>query len=1377
MRVILAALIALSIVPMAPQRAQASSNPPVAVDDPARLTELQKVLASDGAGSDYFGYSVAISGDTAIVGSYYDDDKGLDSGSAYVFTLVDGAWTQQAKLVASDGQAGDFFGYRVALSGDTALISAYGDDDGGMLAGAAYVFTRSGSIWTQQAKIRPSGGAEYDYFGFSVAVSGDTALVGATGDDDDGSMSGSAFVFTRSGSIWTQQAKIKAADAAEGDQFSNSVALAGDTALIGAYADDDAGTSSGAAYVFVGSGSTWSQQAKLTAADGAEYDYFGYSLAVSGDTVLVGAYGDDDGDTSTGSAYVFARTDTTWAPEDKLTAGDAAAGDAFGRAVALSGDTALIGAAWDDDKGLDSGSAYVFTRLVTTWTEQNKLTDDDGAAGDSFGCAASLSGDMAVVGAFTDDDMGGESGSAYFSSPGYMTTEDTAVDFNVLANDTDVEGDPLTAALVAGPSNGEVTLAPSGDATYTPDPDWSGTDTFTYRASDGDADSNTATATVIVTPVNDAPVAADDPGLMSAVTSAVAGDGAPGDWLGVDVDISGDIAVVGAYGDDDGGVSSGSAYVFVKSGTAWIQQAKLVAEDAAVHSWFGNSVAIEGDTVVVGAPMADSPAADAGAVYVFTRSGSTWTQAAKLVGDGVADSRFGWAVDLSGNTLVSGSGSDEGWKGAAYVFTGSGPTWTRQARLTASDGQYADEMGDAAAVCGDVIVLGARGDDDEAYGAGAAYVFTRSMGVWTQADKVTASSSGYEGYFGQSVAVDGETALIGCAKYNTAYVFTANGADWTEQASLVATDAAGAYNFGFAVALDGTTALVGAYTDWVNAQFSGSAYTFEGSGASWLQTRKFSAGDGAYNDQYGISVALDGGRAIIGAYQDDTVGGADAGSAYIYSEGVYEVAEDEQLTVAAPGILANDTDPEGGSLEATAVVGPQHGILGLNADGSFTYDSVADYSGPDSFTYTASDGLLDSNVATVSIVVTPVNDAPVAVADSYSVAEDGTLTRTAPGVLANDVDADGDSLEATTVAGPLHGTLDLNVDGSFTYEPAEEYSGPDSFTYKANDGSTYSNTATVTITVTPVNEAPVAADDAKTTAEDTKLTVAAPGVLANDTDAEGDPLTASLVTGPAHGTLALSANGSYTYTPHADWFGVDTFVYRAYDGTAYSNTATVRITVTSVDDAVAYVPIAGTNRYATAIAASKEAYPSGAGTVVIATGENWPDALGGSALAGTVEGPLLLTKPGELPAAVVAEITRLNATNAYILGGTAAVTQAVEDALNAKLSGTVTRIAGTSRYGTANKIADEVIRLQGSKFAGGAFIATGDNFPDALGASPLAASTGAPILLTKSGGTPYLPSKVDSAVILGGEAAVTPVTEASCAHRARHLEGHTRRRH
>ncbi len=191
------------------------------------------------------------------------------------------------------------------------------------------------------------------------------------------------------------------------------------------------------------------------------------------------------------------------------------------------------------------------------------------------------------------------------------------------------------------------------------------------------------------------------------------------------------------------------------------------------------------------------------------------------------------------------------------------------------------------------------------------------------------------------------------------------------------------------------------------------------------------------------------------------------------------------------------------------------------------------------------------------------------------------------------------------------------------------------------------------------------------------------------------------------------------------------------------------------------VPIAGTDRYRTAVEASQESYPTGAATVVIATGVNWPDALGGSALAGAVEGPLLLTKPGELPSAVVSEITRLGATNAYILGGTAAVSQAVEDGLNAKLTGTVTRIAGPNRYGTANLVADAVIRLQGSKFAGGAYIATGDNFPDALGASPLAASSGTPILLTKTGGTPYLPSKVDSAVILGGEAAVTPVTEAA----------------
>ena len=291
----------------------------------------------------------------------------------------------------------------------------------------------------------------------------------------------------------------------------------------------------------------------------------------------------------------------------------------------------------------------------------------------------------------------------------------------------------------------------------------------------------------------------------------------------------------------------------------------------------------------------------------------------------------------------------------------------------------------------------------------------------------------------------------------------------------------------------------------------------------------------------------------------------------------YNTNEDTALTVAAPGVLGNDTDADGNSLTAILVNGPAHGTLTLNANGSLSYTPAANYNGPDSFTYKANDGTADSNVATVAITVTAVDDAPLAVNDSYNTNEDTALTVTAPGVLGNDTDADGNSLTAILVNGPAHGTLTLNANGSLSYTPAAGYNGPDSFTYKANDGTADSNVATVAITVTAVNDAPLAVNDSYNTNEDTALTVAAPGVLGNDTDADGNSLTAILVNGPAHGTLTLNANGSLSYTPAANYNGPDSFTYKANDGTADSNVATVAITVTAVDDA----PLAVNDSYNT----------------------------------------------------------------------------------------------------------------------------------------------------------------------------------------------------
>jgi VCBS repeat-containing protein len=282
----------------------------------------------------------------------------------------------------------------------------------------------------------------------------------------------------------------------------------------------------------------------------------------------------------------------------------------------------------------------------------------------------------------------------------------------------------------------------------------------------------------------------------------------------------------------------------------------------------------------------------------------------------------------------------------------------------------------------------------------------------------------------------------------------------------------------------------------------------------------------------------------------------------------YNTDEDVTLNVVAPGVLGNDTDVDGDPLTAVLDTGPISGTLTLNSDGSFQYTPDADFNGTDTFSYAANDGFLDSNIATVTITVDPVNDAPVAVSDTYTTDEDVILNVVAPGVLGNDTDVDVDTLTASLALGPSHGTLTLNLDGSFQYTPDADFNGSDYFIYDANDGTADSNLASVTITVDPVNDGgPVAVNDSYTTDEDVTLNVVAPGVLDNDTDVDGDPLTAFLDTGPISGTLTLNLDGSFQYTPDADFYGTDTFAYIAIDGFVASNVATVTITVDPVNDA------------------------------------------------------------------------------------------------------------------------------------------------------------------------------------------------------------------
>ncbi|NLS95344.1 MAG: tandem-95 repeat protein, partial [Planctomycetaceae bacterium] len=314
-------------------------------------------------------------------------------------------------------------------------------------------------------------------------------------------------------------------------------------------------------------------------------------------------------------------------------------------------------------------------------------------------------------------------------------------------------------------------------------------------------------------------------------------------------------------------------------------------------------------------------------------------------------------------------------------------------------------------------------------------------------------------------------------------------------------------------------------------------------------------------------------------------------------------------TTTTNGVLANDTDADGNALTAAVVTQPTHGTLTFNTNGTFTYTPTAGYRGTDSFTYKANDGNVNSAAATVTIKV---NAVPVAAGDSFSVNEDAVLTvSVANGVLVNDTDADSDTLTPTVVTQPAHGTVSMNANGTFTYTPAANYHGTDSFTYKVNDGTADSADATVTITVAPVNDAPVAAADAYSVDEDNVLTVdAASGVLDNDSDVDSTTVTAAIVTLPAHGTLSLANDGSFTYTPAADYHGTDTFTYKANDGTAESAEATVTITVNSVNDVPSVnddsysVPVGGslTVQASSGVAANDTDADGNSLTVSVATG-------------------------------------------------------------------------------------------------------------------------------------------------------------------------------
>ncbi|MGH9936498.1 MAG: hypothetical protein ACREAM_09640, partial [Blastocatellia bacterium] len=606
--------------------------------------------------------------------------------------------------------------------------------------GSAYVFTRSGSDWTLQQMLTANDGEAGEQFGGAAAISGDTLVIGAPLDKTPtNAAQGSVYVFVRSNGVWTFQRKLTAPDGAANDQFGEAVAISGATVVAGAFAADVNGKGNqGAAYVFVRTNGVWSFQQKLTAPDGEANDQFGESVALSGNTVIAGALLDDINNiVDAGSAYVFVRSGNVWSQQQKLTGMHligVAQADLFGAGVAVNGDTAVIGVPLFNVSGRnDQGLAAVFVRAGSVWTPQSLLIASDGAAGDGFGCSVALNGETALIGANYDDIVAPSGAVAQEQGSAYLFTR---------AGATWTQRQQLTALDGAAREYFGQTVALNGDRAVVGAP----------HAKVGE---NLSQGAVYLY------------GCAYARPQTLTNrEREAGNYFGAAVAMDSLFAVVGDPNDTvNGGRARGSAYVFQRQGAHWEFVQQLFAPDGNQGDQFGRSVAISGFTIVVGAPNKSFPNAPrAGTAYIFTLTGGAWKHTPYPATSAFIDQQVGTSVAVYDDLIAIGIPGGVSEAGLVEIYRYVGTRWERDGTLLADDYKSKDRFGAAVALYGNRLIAGAPSVRDLESSKGAAYVFERTgdpSRPWAQRAKLLANDAQPLDLFGHSVALHGHTALIG----------------------------------------------------------------------------------------------------------------------------------------------------------------------------------------------------------------------------------------------------------------------------------------------------------------------------------------------------------------------------------------------------------------------------------------------------------------------------------------------------------------------------------------------------------------------------------------------------------------------------------------
>ena len=936
-----------------------------------------------------FGSSIAIQGDLMIVGAPSNTVHGVASaGVVYVYGLNRTNWILQAKLVANDLGAGNRLGSSVAVSGETIVAGAVGSS-------AAYVFARNGARWSQQAKLTAAVTMSNSEFGFSATISANTIVVGSPRDAQNGTNAGAAYVFVRSGTNWTQQVKLLGSDTAANDLFGSSVAISGESVAIGAPGKSQPGaTNLGAAYVFMRNGANWTQQTRLLAANAKASDAFGSAVSLNGDLLAVGAKGDDQRATNAGAAYVFQRIGSTWTEQNKLLPETRSLSNAaFGGSVAIDGGQVIVGAA-----GAREGFINLFEyNTLNAWN----ITDRSSVAGSGgisystnlTGVQRSLADDLGwrytITSRFINNDFNDTIAIAFYwgvgtkrflvwfdrNASGHLTAfipGASAPNTIVLTTNLVEATNYHTHTMIGTPAETEATyyfdgvpIKTWGGEQIAADGVFWGSGSTTGQASmnfhrvqfeilQGEgivADYNaglggtsvpnpvsqgwTLNSSSTTTNVASGPAPGDGT-LRWIQTASLAGEqdsrfGASvafsGDWIGVGspAALSGDysgagsvttfkrqsgawnqhtilpkrpaflanavasttnLIVVGCADDDDWGNQSGSAYVYIKNGT-WREQARVIADDGATSNHFGFSVAATENLIVAGAPRANGRTNSDGAAYVFTWNGTEAVQQAKLAGlDTAPADRFGHSLAVSNNRVVVGApmhGTND--LGAAYIFARNGSSWVQEAKLVGSQAGSNAHFGTAVSLDGNTLVIGAP--DEAPSTAGAAYVFTWNGSQWLQQARLIAADASSGDHFGTSVSISGDTIVIGAElaealgnppSSGAAYVFARSGSLWNQQAKLTPGNPTANGNFGKSVSFGAEGLVVGAEGDSQFGANAGAAYVFGRNGTNWFQRKKLTASDAAAGQKVGTAVAISGQTIVVGAPNRDV----NRGGAYVW---------------------------------------------------------------------------------------------------------------------------------------------------------------------------------------------------------------------------------------------------------------------------------------------------------------------------------------------------------------------------------------------------------------------------------------------------------------------------------------------------------------